>query len=146
MAQARAALEAAEASPAAARQVPEKPLADKIQDFVRSAHDRRESIVVFAGTVVSPIPHLSPGQVCVIKEMPSFRVEFKVEQVLQGTLGENATVVFEGCELPAGSHYDTGDHLVVFAEMVNGGEIEGRLLAPGDRIAEAKTALSAALK
>jgi len=36
--------------------------------------------------------------------------------------------------------------LLVFAVVVNGGEFVGRLLAPANRIAEAKTALGAALR
>jgi hypothetical protein len=144
--QAKAALEAAEAGSGEIRQAPEKPLSEQIRDFVRTAHDERVSIAVFVGTLVSPVPEHRPESPCVIKSMPSFRTEFAVEQVLQGDSMAHATVVFEGCGFPPGSNYYTGDHLLVFAVVVNGGELVGRLLAPADRIAEAKAALDRAEK
>jgi hypothetical protein len=58
-------------------------------------------------------------------------------------LAFEGTVVAPGCWFPPGPDYSTGDHLLVFAIVVNGGELIGRLLAPADQIAEAKAALDA---
>ena len=116
----------------------------KVSDFVRSAHDDRVSIFVFAGTLVSPAPPRQPQRPCIIKSMPSFRADFDVEQVLVGRRVTHARVVFEGCAFPSDEDYSIGDHLLVFAVVVNGGEFVGRLVLPADQKMEAKSALDAA--
>lgn len=118
----------------------------KVSDFVRSAHDDRVSIFVFAGTLVSPVPARQPQRPCIIKAMPEFRVDFDIEQVLVGRRVAHARVVFEGCALPSDQDYSTGDHILVFAVVVNGGEFVGRLVLPADQKTEAKAVLDAALK
>lgn len=118
----------------------------KVSEFVRSARDDRVSIFVFAGTLVSHAPPRQPQRPCIIKSMPSFRADFDVEQVLVGRRVAHARVLFEGCEFPSDEDYSTGDHLLVFAVVVNGGEFVGRLVLPVDQKTEAKAALDAALK
>jgi hypothetical protein len=144
-----ATLSAGEAVSNAGQPPPDAPLNAKINYFVQSAHDKRVSILVFAGTIVSPVPEHRTTP-CIVKSMPSFRIEIAVEQVLAGKLEEkpleHASVVFGGCDLPPGSNnYQTGGRAVVFAVVANGGEISGLLLAPAAQIAEAKSALDAAL-
>lgn len=78
--------------------------------------------------------------------MPEFRVDFDIEQVLVGRRVAHARVVFEGCALPSDQDYSTGDHILVFAVVVNGGEFVGRLVLPADQKTEAKAVLDAALK
>jgi hypothetical protein len=117
----------------------------KVSDFVRSAHDDRVSIFVFAGTLVTPAPPRQP-QRCISKVMPEFRADFDVEQVLVGSRVAHARVVFEGCGFPSDAYYSTGDHLLVFAVVVNGGEFVGRLVLSADQKTEAKAALDGALK
>jgi len=70
MAEARAALEAAERSPGVVGQAPERSLSAQIRDFVRTAHDDRVSVLVFVGTLVSPIPERRFVP-CLSKVMPS---------------------------------------------------------------------------
>ena len=118
----------------------------KVSDFVRSAHDDRVSIFVFAGTLVSPVPPRQPQRFCFIKSMPEFRADFDVEQALAGRRVAHARVAFEGCAFPSDEDYSTGDHLLVFAVVVNGGEFVGRLVLSADQKTEAKAALDAALK
>lgn len=124
----------------------ERSASEKVSDFVRLAHDDRVSIFVFAGTLISPAPPRLPQRPCISKVMPSFRAEFDVEQVLVGNSVAHARVVFEGCGFPSDADYSTGDHLLVFAVVVNGGEFVGRLLLPAEQRTEAKAALDAALK
>jgi Na+-transporting methylmalonyl-CoA/oxaloacetate decarboxylase gamma subunit len=131
---------------APAKNPDERSASEKVSDFVRAAHDDRVSIFAFAGTLISPAPPRQPQRPCISKVMPSFRAEFDVEQVLVGNSVAHVRVVFEGCGFPSGADYSTGDHLLVFAVVVNGGEFVGRLLLPADQKTEAKAALDAALK
>ncbi len=146
LSQAKAALEAAGTRLGATESTAEKSLREKIRNFVRSAHEQRVSILVFAGKLVSPVPPPRPRVLCIPKEMATFRTNFDVEEVLAGKKIEHATVVFEGCWFPPGPDYSTGDHLLVFAIVVNGGELIGRLLAPADQSAQVKAMLDAVLR
>jgi hypothetical protein len=143
------ALSAGEATPHSGEPPPDAPLNAKIKYFVQSAHAQRVSILVFAGTIISPVPgHRTTP--CIVKSLPAFRMEIAVEQVLAGKLEgkplAHASIVFAGCDLPPDSNnYQTGDRVLVFAVVANGGEISGRFLAPAAQIAEATSAIDAAL-
>ena len=146
MAEAMAALQAADARQAAIEQATEKSLSEKVKDFVQFAHDQRVSILVFCRNVGRPRSIESAAAALHFSKVRAgFRTEFDVDQVLVGETIDQASVTFVGCGFSPGPAYHTGDHLLVFAVVI-GYEIGGRFLAPADQLAEAKSALDAALR
>ncbi|MGC1453433.1 MAG: hypothetical protein WA830_25650, partial [Candidatus Sulfotelmatobacter sp.] len=95
-------------------------LKNKISRFMRHhgpPHNNR--VLVFAGTVREPVPHLQEPIVC--KVQPLFAVNYDVEQVLHGEWTDKQIVVdFGACSNLPDPPIRAGQSMIVFALVSQG--------------------------